>query len=56
MKSLKQLLKCPLDLCDGSGIIPEDVEDGEGHTMRGVGERKCPHTNRNHNGLEETEE
>lgn len=32
---------CPLGLCDGSGEISVDEDDGEGHTARGVGTRKC---------------
>lgn len=32
---------CPEGMCDGSGEIPADEDDGEGHTMRGVGTQKC---------------
>ena len=35
--------KCVLGLCDGSGVIETDEDDGEGHIMRGVGEKRCPH-------------
>lgn len=27
--------------CEGTGVVNEDVDDGEGHTMRGVG-RELP--------------
>lgn len=27
--------------CYGTGIVATDEDDGEGHTMRGVGESKC---------------
>lgn len=33
---------CPYRICDGSGEINTDVDDGEGHTMRGVGSSRCP--------------
>jgi len=29
------------DDCDGEGEVSTDEDDGEGHTMRGVGLRKC---------------
>lgn len=29
---------CPY--CNGEGVIATDVDDGEGHTMRGVGDSK----------------
>lgn len=29
------------EFCLGEGEVSEDVDDGEGHTMRGVGTRKC---------------
>lgn len=32
---------CPEGICDGSGEVACDEEDGEGHTMRGVGTEKC---------------
>jgi len=32
---------CPYGICDGSGVVSTDEDDGEGHTMRGVGERPC---------------
>lgn len=32
---------CRFGECDGSGVVAEDAQDGEGHTMRGVGTRKC---------------
>jgi hypothetical protein len=38
--------ECPLGLCDGTGVVAVDEEDGEGHTMRGVGSRPCPCRNR----------
>jgi len=28
--------------CGGDGEVAEDVDDGEGHTMRGVGRKPCP--------------
>lgn len=31
--------KC--EICDGSGYVQVDVDDGEGHTMKGVGVEKC---------------
>ncbi len=34
---------CPGGECDGSRELVTDEDDGEGHTMRGVGTRKCPH-------------
>lgn len=27
--------------CDGTGEVPADEDDGQGHTMRGVGTQKC---------------
>lgn len=27
--------------CEGTGEVAVDVDDGEGHTMRGVGSQKC---------------
>lgn len=33
---------CPEGLCDGSGEVVVDVEDGDSHQiMRGVGTQKC---------------
>lgn len=32
---------CPFGLCDGSGELPCDEDDGEGHVMRGVGTQMC---------------
>jgi len=29
------------EYCNGTGEIATDEDDGEGHTMRGVGTRKC---------------
>jgi transcription elongation GreA/GreB family factor len=29
------------EFCGGTGIEITDEDDGEGHIMRGVGERKC---------------
>lgn len=29
------------EYCLGTGEIPTDEDDGEGHTARGVGTRKC---------------
>lgn len=40
----EDLEACPLGLCDGSGIVSTDEDDGEGHTARGVGSAPCPHT------------
>lgn len=31
--------KC--EWCGGEGVIATDEDDGEGHTMRGVGSQKC---------------
>lgn len=31
--------KC--EWCEGTGEVVVDEDDGEGHTMRGVGTRKC---------------
>jgi len=28
--------------CGGEGVVPCDESDGEGHTMKGVGEEPCP--------------
>lgn len=28
------------EFCAGTGVVNEDVSDGEGHTMRGVGDEK----------------
>lgn len=27
--------------CGGQGVVPENVDDGEGHTEQGVGSRPC---------------
>ncbi len=40
--SLEEDEDCPFGLCDGSGEIPCDEDDGEGHIMNGVGIQKCP--------------
>lgn len=32
---------CSFGECDGSGEVSCDEDDGEGHTMVGVGTRKC---------------
>lgn len=39
-------INCPhqeevCEWCEGTGEVATDEEDGEGHTMRGVGTRKC---------------
>lgn len=45
-KCLKCFKECDIkevcEWCRGSGEISTDEEDGEGHTMRGVGTEKCP--------------
>ncbi len=30
------------ELCGGTGEIPTDIDDGEGHIMQGVGTEICP--------------
>lgn len=32
----------PCETCGGEGEVATDEDDGEGHTMRGVGTAKCP--------------
>lgn len=29
------------EMCEGTGEVSVDEDDGEGHTMRGVGTQKC---------------
>lgn len=44
-ENIKDLLVARGDMCgecEDTGEIATDEEDGEGHTMRGVGTRKCP--------------
>lgn len=36
---IDRIYRCPE--CDGTGEVAIDIDDGEGHTERGVGTKKC---------------